>query len=111
MKRKTTLLGTALLGMIPPCTLAAGATARDVDARAIGALEQAADQRLSNGRTYGEQRYSPLRQINAGNVAHIGEAWEADLESPRFGIEATPLVVTVIVRSRKGYSRSKSLGT
>ena len=32
------------------------------------------------GRTYGEQHYSPLAQVNAGNVARLGLAWSLDLE-------------------------------
>src|SRR4051812_39877291 len=31
------------------------------------------------GRTYGEQHYSPLTQIDAGNVARLGLAWSHDL--------------------------------
>ncbi len=47
---------------------------------------------LSYGRSYDEQRYSPLAQINADNVAGLKLAWHLDLESKR-GLEATPLVV------------------
>ncbi len=47
---------------------------------------------LSNGRTYDEQRYSPLAQINADNVSELGLAWSYDLGTKR-GLEATPLVV------------------
>ena len=60
-----------------------------------GRLRQAAEAPadwLTNGRTYGEQRYSPLAQITARNVARVGLAWEASLESNDFGVEATPLV-------------------
>ena len=31
------------------------------------------------GRTYGEQHYSPLTDVNAGNVSRLGLAWFADL--------------------------------
>ena len=65
---------------------------RDVDGAAIGLFDQSADDWLSNGRSYGEQRYSPLDRIEASNVARLGLAWEADLESLRFGIEASPVV-------------------
>jgi quinohemoprotein ethanol dehydrogenase len=47
---------------------------------------------LSYGRTYSEQRYSPLKQINADNARDLGLAWFADLDTNR-GQEATPLVV------------------
>lgn len=47
---------------------------------------------LSTGRTWDEQRFSPMDQINAGNVGQLGLAWYADLATDR-GQEATPLVV------------------
>jgi quinohemoprotein ethanol dehydrogenase len=45
----------------------------------------------SHGRTYSEQRHSPLTQINAESVAGLGLAWSFDLGSSR-GIETTPIV-------------------
>ncbi|MCV0394411.1 MAG: PQQ-dependent dehydrogenase, methanol/ethanol family [Rhizobiaceae bacterium] len=47
---------------------------------------------LSHGRTYSEQRYSPLDQITTDNVGELGLGWFADLPERR-GIEATPIVV------------------
>jgi len=76
-----------------------------VDAHAISAQGQPEDTWLAYGRTYGAQRFSPLKQINTGNVSRIGEAWEADLESPRFGIEATPLEVGGVLYVTSSYSR------
>jgi len=32
------------------------------------------------GRTYGEQHYSPLAQVNARNIAQLGLAWSLDLD-------------------------------
>jgi len=46
---------------------------------------------LSHGRTYSEQRHSPLKQINTANVSSLGLAWSYDLGTSR-GIEATPIV-------------------
>src|SRR5688500_20275065 len=46
---------------------------------------------LTYGRDYGEQRFSPLTQISDANVAGLGLAWFADLETAR-GQEATPLM-------------------
>ncbi|MGX7893941.1 PQQ-dependent dehydrogenase, methanol/ethanol family [Tsuneonella sp. HG222] len=46
----------------------------------------------TTGRTYAEEHYSPLDQIDAANVGRLGLAWYADLETDR-GQEATPLVV------------------
>jgi quinohemoprotein ethanol dehydrogenase len=53
----------------------------------------AADPRewVSHGRDYGEQRYSPLDQIDESNVKQLGLAWSFDLMSEH-GVESTPLV-------------------
>ena len=47
---------------------------------------------LSVGRTSDEQRFSPLTQINAGNVGKLGLAWYADINTER-GMEASPLAI------------------
>ena len=47
---------------------------------------------ISHGRTYDEQRFSPLTAINDQNVAQLGLAWYRDTNSKR-GLEATPIVV------------------
>ena len=44
------------------------------------------------GFNYAEQRYSPLTQVNAGNVGQLGLAWSADMPDAR-GQEATPIVI------------------
>ena len=47
---------------------------------------------LSTGRTYDEQRHSPLSQINKETVDDLGLAWFWDTGTKR-GLEATPIVV------------------
>jgi alcohol dehydrogenase (cytochrome c)/quinohemoprotein ethanol dehydrogenase len=47
---------------------------------------------MTYGRTYGEQHFSPLNQINDQNISQLGLAWFYDLDTNR-GQEATPLVV------------------
>jgi len=47
---------------------------------------------LSVGRTYDEQRFSPLAQINDRTVNRLGLAWFADINTER-GMEASPLVI------------------
>ncbi|MBD3729331.1 MAG: PQQ-dependent dehydrogenase, methanol/ethanol family [Sphingomonadales bacterium] len=46
---------------------------------------------LTYGGTYDEQRFSPLTQVNDGNVGELGLAWSHDLDTAR-GQEATPLM-------------------
>ena len=37
---------------------------------------------ISHGRTYSEQRYSPLNAVNRDTVGKLGLAWSADMEAP-----------------------------
>jgi PQQ-dependent dehydrogenase (methanol/ethanol family) len=46
---------------------------------------------LMYGRTYDDQRFSPLNQVNEQNVAKLGLAWSRELGTTR-GLEGTPLV-------------------
>lgn len=52
----------------------------------------AADEWLTYGGTYDEQRHSKLNQINKDNVGQLGVAWTYDLATNR-GVESTPIVV------------------
>lgn len=47
---------------------------------------------LAHGRTYAEQRYSPLTDVNSENASDLGLAWYLDLDTDR-GLEGTPVVV------------------
>jgi len=81
--RKKTLLLMSLVG------LAAAQQARRVDDSAL--KNPPSDDWLTYGRNYAETRYSPLNQINAGNVNRLGLAWSFDLGQGGGGQEATPL--------------------
>ena len=47
---------------------------------------------ITHGRTYSEQRFSPLAQISTENVGELGLEWFADMDTAR-GQETTPLVM------------------
>ena len=66
--------------------------AGQVDGTRIASADNEPGQWLSYGRTYDEQRFSPLDQINADNVDQLGLAWSYDTGQQR-GHEATPIVV------------------
>jgi glucose dehydrogenase len=63
-----------------------------VDSQRMMNTDRDAANWLSYGRTYSEQRYSPLTKITADNAKQLGLAWYADLDTNR-GQEATPLVI------------------
>ena len=58
---------------------------------------------MSHGRTYDEQRYSPLAQIDTENVADLGLAWSYDLGTDR-GVEATSIMVDGILYATSSWS-------
>ncbi|MDB6086998.1 MAG: adh, partial [Gammaproteobacteria bacterium] len=62
---------------------------------------------LSYGRTYSEQRYSPLTKINADNANRLGLAWFADLDTQR-GQEATPLIIDGVIYVSTAWSLLKA---
>ncbi|HVH25424.1 MAG TPA: PQQ-dependent dehydrogenase, methanol/ethanol family [Vicinamibacterales bacterium] len=56
------------------------------------------------GLTTGETRFSPLDQINAGNVSRLGLAWHLDVGMGGGGQEATPLVRNGVIYSITNWS-------
>ncbi|WP_292684018.1 PQQ-dependent dehydrogenase, methanol/ethanol family [Novosphingobium sp.] len=65
------------------------------------------DEWLSYGRTYDEQRHSPLDQINKETVKDLGLAWFADLDTAR-GQEATPLAIDGKIYITTAWSKAKA---
>ncbi len=61
----------------------------------------------SHGRTYDEQRFSPLDSINAGNVGQLGLAWYADVDSDG-AQEGTPLAIDGKLYVVTAWSRVKA---
>ena len=59
---------------------------------------------LTHGRTYSEQRFSPLRTINDQSVRRVGLAWYFDLDTDR-GQEATPIVVDGVMYFSTAWSK------
>jgi len=77
-------------------------SATTVDGAAI-ANEQDTGNWLSYGRTYSEQRYSPLDQINENTVAGLKADWALELPTDRT-LLATPIVVDGVMYISGSYS-------
>ncbi len=58
---------------------------------------------LAHGRTFSEQRFSPLKQINDKNVGKLGLAWSYRLDVDR-GTEATPIVIDGVMYTTGAFS-------
>ncbi len=80
----------------------------DVDGARIAAADQEPGNWLSHGRSYDEQRFSPLTGINASNVAGLGLEWFYAFDTHR-GLEATPLVVDGMMFTTGAWSRVYAL--
>ena len=78
-----------------------------VDAARLTAADSEPGQWLSHGRTYGEQRFSPLQQINRDSVGELGLTWFADLDTRR-GQEATPLIADGVLYVSTAWSKVKA---
>lgn len=69
--------------------------ARPVDENTLQHAGRTGEEWVSYNVNWSEQRYSPLDQINAGNVSRLGLAWYADIPAapghPQTHQEGTPL--------------------
>lgn len=74
-----------------------------INGTTIFAAENNPENWLSHGRTYSEQRYSPLKQINQETVKDLGLAWQWDTGRKR-GLEASPLVVNGVIYTSGTFS-------
>ncbi|HAQ75090.1 MAG TPA: PQQ-dependent dehydrogenase, methanol/ethanol family, partial [Hyphomonas sp.] len=63
----------------------------------------AADEWLTYGGTYDEQRHSSLIDVNKETVADLGVAWTYDLATNR-GVESTPIVVDGVMYVTSAWS-------
>ncbi|MBF8270471.1 MAG: PQQ-dependent dehydrogenase, methanol/ethanol family, partial [Gammaproteobacteria bacterium] len=72
------------------------AGAANVDTNRIMQADAEPGQWLSYGRTYDEQRYSPLQQITPANVEQLGLDWYADYAS-NLQQEGTPLYIDGVI--------------
>ncbi len=90
-RSRVAAIASALALAAGPLAAQGGGAARVDHARMLAA-DADAGQWMSVGRTYDEQRFSPLAQINDGNVGRLGLAWYADIATTR-GMEASPIAI------------------
>ncbi|HEX4712624.1 PQQ-dependent dehydrogenase, methanol/ethanol family [Phenylobacterium sp.] len=89
-------------GLALALALALAGCQRGVDARRIEAAKPG--EWLTYGRTYDEQRFSPLKQIDRASVGKLGVAWWAEFDTDR-GQEATPLIADGVLYTTTAWSK------
>jgi quinohemoprotein ethanol dehydrogenase len=93
------------LGLIAVAlTLAACHGGDQVDAKRLAAADRDSQNWMTTGRTYSEQRYSPLTQIDPTSVGKLGLAWHYQFDTDR-GQEATPLMVDGVLYTTTSWSK------
>ncbi len=104
------IAGSALCAMAALAACFSAATAQTVggqtvDGRTMRHLDAPANvgDWLSYSRTWDEQRFSPLDQINENTVKDLGLAWYDDLETYR-GVQASPLVIDGVLYNESIYN-------
>ena len=95
---KTALVAILMAGM----TMAQQKT-RQVNDALLKTGSKTGDEWISYGVNWAEQRYSPLKQIDASNVSRLGVAWSYDVPlapgSPQAHQEGTPIVFNGVLYS------------
>src|SRR3984893_17820496 len=92
MEWRTSTASATLTALMLSAWLAAGAPVRRGDDSALKHAGETGTEWLTYGLTQAETRFSPLTQLNTGNVHRLGLAWSRDVGSGGGGQEATPLV-------------------
>jgi len=92
MRPSLPLVCAIALNLLSLAAMAAPPAAARVDAQRLIRADREPNNWMTHGRTYSEQRFSPLASISDANVGQLGLAWFAKLDIDH-GTEATPLVI------------------
>jgi len=95
--------GTEAADRADPRVATIRASTGDIDTARIAAADTEPHNWLAHGRSYDEQRFSPLTSINADNVGKLSLAWSWETGTTR-GLEATPIVVDGVMYSTGSWS-------
>ena len=79
------------------------ARSREVDDSALRGADTDSANWITYGRTYSEQRFSPLKQIDENSVSRLGLVWSLDMGTKR-GLESTPLVKDGVMYATSAWS-------
>jgi alcohol dehydrogenase (cytochrome c)/quinohemoprotein ethanol dehydrogenase len=105
-------LGATLVACSPPTAPSSAAVptpavkpAAAVDAARLLAADSEPGNWMAPGRTYSEQHFSPLKNVDTSNVKKLGLAWSYDLDTAHRGQESTPLVIDGVMYVTSAWSK------
>jgi PQQ-dependent dehydrogenase (methanol/ethanol family) len=102
------IVGALALGLFCAAGVAAPKGPAAVDTKRLINADKEPGNWMGVGRTYSEQRYSPLKQIDEHNVGQLGLAWYYDFNTQR-GIEGTPVVVDGVMYVTSAWTITSAL--
>jgi quinohemoprotein ethanol dehydrogenase len=82
----------ALAAVFVGICAAADSPSKPVDDKALKNAAKNAGEWLTNGHDLGDQRYSPLKQIDTTNASRLGLAWSYDTNGTFGTVETTPII-------------------
>lgn len=103
MRRYTKAIATGLVALFGFSVPLFPTIAAPVDQARLANAETSSDW-LTYGRTWSEQRFSPLKQINGSSISRLGLAWWADFDTDH-GQEATPLEADGVLYTSTAWSK------
>ncbi len=103
MKIRQFAMLVALSSLLAACGQGSGGKVGNVDGARITAANGNGDW-LSVGRTYDEQRFSPLTKVDTKSVGQLGLAWYHEFDTDR-GQEATPVIVDGVMYTTTAWSK------
>jgi PQQ-dependent dehydrogenase (methanol/ethanol family) len=90
--------------VLPACVnRPASSTPIALDTSRIANADREPENWLTHGRTYSEQRFSPLKTVDTTTVGRLGPAWTYELKTPR-GASATPVVIDGVMYVTSSWS-------
>lgn len=92
------------LGVTAACLALAAFTPGGVTTQRLVNADKETGSWLLTGRTYADQRYSPLTQINQDSVGKLGLAWHHQFDTER-GQEATPVMIDGVLYTTTTWSK------
>jgi quinohemoprotein ethanol dehydrogenase len=113
MRRRARTAALAGIAVAAACSrpeppVGAPAQAGRIDAARLARADAEPGEWLTSGRDRGGTYFSPLREINDGNVARLGFAWQYELGTNR-GLEGTPIVVDGVMYAVGNWGRVYAL--
>jgi quinohemoprotein ethanol dehydrogenase len=104
LSRKIVVLFSSALAMTLAAWVASGQQPRRVDDAALRNAGKTGEEWLTYGLNQAESRYSPLNQINAGNVNRLGLTWSYEIGPGGGNQEGTPLFANGVLYSITNWS-------